>query len=58
MCVCGLTVHVIDLEQEPELVRLVAVDQQVQSLQQLLQADGAAAVRVEQGEEPLGEERL
>jgi len=52
------TVHVVDLEQELELVRLAAVDQEVQSLQQLVQADGAAAVRVEQREETLGEEGL
>lgn len=54
----ALTVHVVDLEQEAELVRLCAMDQQVQGLQQLLQADGAAAVRVEQSEESLSEERL
>lgn len=39
-----LTIHVVDLEQEAELVGLVAVDQEVQSFEQFIQADGAAAV--------------
>lgn len=53
-----LTVHVIHLEQELKFVRLAAVNQQVQSFEQLIQTDGAAAVRVEQCEEAFGEERL
>ena len=57
LCV-GLTVHVVDLEQELEFIRLTAVDQQVQSFQQLVQTDGAAAVRVEQRKETLRKERL
>lgn len=40
------TVHVVHLEQEAELVSLSAVDQEVQSFQQLIQTDGPAAVRV------------
>ncbi len=61
VCVCltgSLTVHIVDLEQELELVSLAAVDQEVQSFQQLVQTDGAAAVRVKQREETLGKERL
>ena len=52
------TIHVVHLEQELELVGLAAVDEQVQSLEELVQADGAAAVSVKQGEEPLCKERL
>ena len=59
VCVCGgLTIHVVDLEEEPQLVGLAAVDQQVECAQQLVQTDGAAPVGVEQSEEPLGKERL
>lgn len=58
MCAGPLTVHIVDLEQELELVCLTAVDQEVQGFQQLFQTDGAAAVGVEQREETLGEERL
>lgn len=53
-----LTVDIVHLEQEPELVGLAAVDEQVQSFEQLVQTDGAAAVRVEQSKETLGKERL
>lgn len=56
MCAGSLTIHVVDLEQELELVCLAAVDQEVQGFQQLFQTDGAAAIRVEQREETLGEE--
>lgn len=52
------TVYVVDLEEESELVRLAAVDQEVQSSEQLVQADGAAAVGVKEGKETLGKERL
>lgn len=58
-CVCVvLTIHVIDLEQELEFVGLAPMDQQVQSFEELVQTDGAASIRVEQSEEPLGEEGL
>lgn len=34
------------------------MDEEIQSFEQLVQTDGAAAVRVEQSKETLGEERL
>lgn len=53
-----LTIHIIHLEEEPQLVHLSAMHEQAQGFQQLLQADGAAPVRVKQGKEPLSKEGL
>lgn len=53
-----LTIYIVHLEEEPQLVRLAAVHQQAQGAQQLLQADGPAPVRVEERKEPLGKEGL
>lgn len=40
----ALTIHVVHLEEEPEFLHGVAVNEQSQGLSQLLQGDGAAAV--------------
>lgn len=53
-----LTVHIVDLEKEVELVGLIAVDEEVQSFEQLVQTDGSTAIRVEQSKETLSKERL
>lgn len=58
VCVCVLTVHIVDLKQEAQFVGLAAVDEEVQGLQQFVQTDGAAAVGVKEGKETLGKEGL
>lgn len=58
ICRLDLTIHIVDLEEEPEFVRLTAMDQEVKSFEQLIQSDGAAAVRIKECKETLGEERL
>lgn len=58
VCVCVLTVHIVDLKQEAQFVGLAAVDEEVQGLQQFVQTDGAAAVGVKEGKETLCKEGL
>lgn len=53
-----LTIDVVDLEEEAQLVGSSAAQQQCEGAVQLRQADGAAAIHVEQREETLREEGL
>lgn len=54
----ALSTDVVHLEEDLEFVHGVAVDEQGQRLQQLLEGDGATSVGVKQGEECLGKEGL
>lgn len=53
-----LTIHIVHLEEELELFRGIPAEQPVQGPQQLLPAQGAAAVGIEEREKPLGKEGL
>lgn len=53
-----LTIHIINLEEESQLVHLIPMYEQAQGFQQLLQTNGPAPICIKQREEPLGEEGL
>lgn len=54
----GLTVDVVNLEEEPDLVVGSLAGELVHRVQELLQRYGARVVLVEDLEDPLREERL
>lgn len=53
-----LTIHIINLEEESQLVHLIPMYEQAQGFQQLLQTNGPTPICIKQREEPLGEEGL
>lgn len=53
-----LTIHVVDLEEELQLVHLRPIGEDGETVHQLLEADGAVAILVKELKEAVGEEAL